>query len=282
MYRPLTLRRAVTLVVGSALWFQSPAQAGQTTIELPRNTRLPLPAEVSAVALLAGTGGLCEQGKTWQHDADKRELWTENCAGRFELSTAPAESPESGAGDLVGAVLALAAIAGVVALISRNDKEADEYDRHRDRPERPRPPPPHNGYYPDTRPSGHVGRGQIRGPNGLCLGLRNRSNGVAQGAEAVLERCDGRSDQRFQWTERGELRMAGYCLDAAGGGTHNGTKLIAWRCSNGRNQKWFVDGSRIRGEQSGKCLDVQGNRLQPGTPVILYQCHNGPNQRWAY
>lgn len=275
-----TLKRQTVLTLAGALLLQSPAQAEQSTVDLAPQSLVSLPAEVTSVVLLEDRNGLCDQTKSWHFDLEKRELWTRGCAGRFGLSRPPpiaaAEpAPEAGAGEVVGAVLALAAIAGIAAIASSHDQN--------ERDPRPDYPDPDDG--PDHRPPGpagaYAGRGLIRGPAGLCLGIRDRGNGLAQGAPAVLERCDGRKDQRFAWTERGELRVAGYCLDAAGGATHNNTQLIAWRCNGGRNQKWFVDGQRIRGEQSGKCLDVRGNRLQAGTPVVLYQCHGGMNQRWT-
>ncbi|MEV3936746.1 RICIN domain-containing protein [Glycomyces sp. NPDC049804] len=30
------------------------------------------------------------------------------------------------------------------------------------------------------------------------------------------------------------------CLDAFGGGTHNGTRLILWTCTGGSNQQWTI------------------------------------------
>lgn len=278
--RPI-LSDKIVLTLATSLLLPPPAQADQSIVELGPQSFMSLPAEISSVVLLENRNGFCDQAQSWQFDLEKRELLTRACAGRFGLNRPPPaasaeQAPATDAGEVVGAVLALAAIAGIAAIASRD--EQDERD--------PRPYPPHQDGGPDYRPPGpsgaYGGRGLIRGPGGLCLGIRDRGNGVAQGAPAVLERCDARKDQRFQWTERGELRVAGYCLDAAGGATHNNTPLIAWRCNGGRNQKWFVDGQSIRGEQSGKCLAVQGAQRHAGAPVVLYQCHGGNSQRWAW
>lgn len=75
--------------------------------------------------------------------------------------------------------------------------------------------------------------------------------------------------------------MGGKCLDAEGGGTGNGTRLIGYQCSGAPNQQFVVhaDGT-IR--LNGKCLDAAGGQGRDGDQIVLWDCHGGANQRWSY
>jgi hypothetical protein len=80
-------------------------------------------------------------------------------------------------------------------------------------------------------------------------------------------------------TSRG---FAARCVDAAGNGSANGTKVQFWTCMNDASQNWTLGpGGTI--QINGKCLDAAGgsSRVPPnGTKVQLWSCSGGSNQQW--
>jgi hypothetical protein len=76
-----------------------------------------------------------------------------------------------------------------------------------------------------------------------------------------------------------ELGLAGKCLDVAGAGTADGTKIQLYTCNGTGAQTWTqqTDGT-ILNPSSGKCLDVSGGNPADSTPVHLWTCHTGANQ----
>ncbi|WP_268980395.1 RICIN domain-containing protein [Streptomyces sp. Y2F8-2] len=71
-------------------------------------------------------------------------------------------------------------------------------------------------------------------------------------------------------------------MDASGGGTTPGTKVILWTCKGSANQQWTPqpDGT-IRGLQSCLCLDVTNGATANGTPTELWTCTASANLRWT-
>jgi hypothetical protein len=72
----------------------------------------------------------------------------------------------------------------------------------------------------------------------------------------------------------------GMCLDAAGNGSADRTKIIIWTCnSHDQAQSWaYRNGQLIH---NGKCANDQrsgGN----GSKVILYTCNGQPNEIWTH
>ena len=47
--------------------------------------------------------------------------------------------------------------------------------------------------------------------------------------------------------------MQGKCLDVAEKQKHDGAEVIAYTCNGQSNQKWYLDGQRIRSADTGKC-----------------------------
>ncbi|WP_225639979.1 endo-1,4-beta-xylanase [Streptomyces werraensis] len=112
-----------------------------------------------------------------------------------------------------------------------------------------------------------------------CLDVPNAS--TTDGTQVQLYDCNGRTNQQWELTSSGELRVYGNkCLDAAG--TGNGAKVQIYSCWGGDNQKWRLnsDGT-IVGVQSGRCLDAVGAGTANGTQIQLYSCGGGSNQRWS-
>ncbi|NEC50572.1 1,4-beta-xylanase [Actinospica acidiphila] len=115
--------------------------------------------------------------------------------------------------------------------------------------------------------------------SGRCLDVPNAS--TSDGTQVQLYDCNGRTNQSWELTSSGELRVYGNkCLDAAG--TGNGAKVQIYSCWGGDNQKWRLnsDGT-IVGVQSGRCLDAVGAGTANGTQIQLYSCGGGSNQRWS-
>lgn len=79
--------------------------------------------------------------------------------------------------------------------------------------------------------------------------------------------------------------ISGKMLDAASGGTANGTNVQLWQDTAGNNQRFTVidngDGTyRLIGLQSGKALDVNGGGTADGTNVQLWTYSGSANQKW--
>ena len=74
----------------------------------------------------------------------------------------------------------------------------------------------------------------------LCLGLQNDATGA--GTKVVTQTCNT-GNPRQKWTMQANQQIrndtTGYCLDANGGGTGNGTQLLIWWCGSQANQKWW-------------------------------------------
>ncbi len=71
---------------------------------------------------------------------------------------------------------------------------------------------------------------------------------------------------------------AGLCLDAAGNGSANRTKVQMWSCSNDRAQKWtYSNGELIH---NGACANDQYGGGS-GSKVILYTCNHAKNELWT-
>jgi endo-1,4-beta-xylanase len=122
--------------------------------------------------------------------------------------------------------------------------------------------------------------GTIKGvASGRCLDVPGTS--TTDGTQLALWDCHGRTNQQWEATAAGELRVYGNkCLDAAG--TGNGTKVQIYSCWGGDNQKWRLnsDGT-IVGVQSGLCLDTVGGGTANGTLIQISTCSNSGNQRWT-
>jgi hypothetical protein len=72
------------------------------------------------------------------------------------------------------------------------------------------------------------------------------------------------------------------CLDASGGGTAVGTKVIIWDCGSAANQQWNLNANgTITGVQSGLCLDVVNAATGNGALIDLWTCNGGTNQQWT-
>jgi chitinase len=108
------------------------------------------------------------------------------------------------------------------------------------------------------------------------------------GTQVDISTCTGGANQAWTSTSASELRVTiggvTKCLDASGGGTGNGTRLVVNSCSGVSSQKWTMKSNRtITGQPSGKCVDVRGNATADGSIVELWSCKTAGNnnQRWV-
>ena len=78
------------------------------------------------------------------------------------------------------------------------------------------------------------------------------------------------------------LRVQGKCLDIAGGGTANGTKVQLWDC-NGTGRPGVGPAVRrvLRTPQSNRCLDDPARSTTAGTQVQIWDCNGSGAQKWA-
>ncbi|MFE5741980.1 RICIN domain-containing protein [Streptomyces celluloflavus] len=86
------------------------------------------------------------------------------------------------------------------------------------------------------------------------------------------------------------LRLAsepGQVANVRGGGSENGTPVVQWPWTGGKNERWEAtavsDGYyRLASRESGKCLNVRGGGHENGAPVIQYTCDSGANEQWRF
>ncbi len=70
--------------------------------------------------------------------------------------------------------------------------------------------------------------------------------------------------------------MQGKCLDVAGKQKHDGAEVIAYTCNGQSNQKWYLDGQRIRSADTGKCLDIYNEKMK------MYSCNQNRGQKFSF
>ncbi|UQA97898.1 ricin-type beta-trefoil lectin domain protein [Streptomyces halobius] len=76
----------------------------------------------------------------------------------------------------------------------------------------------------------------------------------------------------------------GSCVDAAGGGTRNGTVVGGWDCTGQRHQSWWYDPEQrsVHSELTqDRCLDVPEGRYEPGVGLVLWNCSGAANQQFV-
>lgn len=118
--------------------------------------------------------------------------------------------------------------------------------------------------------------------SGRCLDAVGAN--ASAGARVDIWDCNNQSNQQWDATSAGELRVMGgsLCLDTVGHGTAAGVYLNVEACNGASTQKWSVvnDGT-IRSVQTGLCVDVDHAGTTNGTYVLLWYCNGQANQQWA-
>ncbi len=73
--------------------------------------------------------------------------------------------------------------------------------------------------------------------------------------------------------------LAAKCVDIAGGGTADGTKIQLYTCNGTIAQLWTRSGQTW--QALGKCLDIAGGGTADGTLVQLWTCNGTAAQNWV-
>lgn len=69
------------------------------------------------------------------------------------------------------------------------------------------------------------------------------------------------------------------CLTPYGGGTSNGTYIVAWQCNGDASQQWEWYGYLIKNKKSGKCLAPEGGKPHVnGTQLTLWTCSSSSDK----
>lgn len=77
---------------------------------------------------------------------------------------------------------------------------------------------------------------------------------------------------------------SGLCVDAAGYNSRNGTKLLSYACTSGRNQGFWYDpaDSTIHSELAlDRCVDVPNGTLTAGAALQLHTCNGQAAQKFT-
>jgi hypothetical protein len=111
----------------------------------------------------------------------------------------------------------------------------------------------------------------------LCVDDYTRSTAPGNIIDAYP--CNNSNAQKWTLGADHTVRALGMCLDAAGGGTGNGTKIDLNTCNSGAtNQQWVAQaGGELKNPASGRCLADPGANTTAGTQLILWDCYTDPN-----
>ncbi|WP_435178825.1 arabinofuranosidase catalytic domain-containing protein [Actinacidiphila sp. bgisy145] len=130
------------------------------------------------------------------------------------------------------------------------------------------------GYTGD--PAGNQGA-TITGPGSKCVDVAGDDVGVDHAAVQLWDCQSYAVDQHWVHNPDNSLETLGRCLDIAGNGTADGTKVQLWDCNGVGGQVWVQqsDGSLLN-PQSGRCLDSPSGATANGTRLQIWDC-NGAN-----
>ncbi|EGG20993.1 hypothetical protein DFA_00862 [Cavenderia fasciculata] len=81
-----------------------------------------------------------------------------------------------------------------------------------------------------------------------CLGMTNDG-------QVLVTSCTSNIQQQWVMSADGSIRSNNdYCLDIGGGSLAQNASVIAYPCHDGTNQKWKIDGYRLKSQYSGYCI----------------------------
>ncbi len=120
---------------------------------------------------------------------------------------------------------------------------------------------------------------------------------TTNGTKVDIWTANGTNAQNWVFSNTGVVPSGNYniatgvggahCLDVAGAGTANGTKVQIWDCNGTNAQSWNlvpISGNVYElhpANAPGSCLDVTGVSTTDGTQLQIWQCGGGANQRFA-
>jgi hypothetical protein len=84
------------------------------------------------------------------------------------------------------------------------------------------------------------------------------------------------------WTRNGNtLRALNKCLDVSASGTADNTRVQLWTCNGTGAQNWTSTNGTLVNPNSNKCLTPQANGTADGTQLVIFTCNGSANQRWT-
>ena len=97
----------------------------------------------------------------------------------------------------------------------------------------------------------------------------------------LVAQCDNTAVGQ-QWTVEpdGTIQTMGRCLDVAGAGTADGTRVQMWDCNGTVAQQWQWNGTLVN-PFSGKCLDTPGDAGAGGPSLVIATCNGHAPQNWT-
>lgn len=118
-------------------------------------------------------------------------------------------------------------------------------------------------------PHTYLKKVKIKTYDGCCLDLSGSNQ-----RDLLAHRCHYGKNQRFTFHPVRSIQVQGKCLDVAGQQQQNGAEVIGYRCNGQKNQKWYIDGQRIRSLDTGKCLDIYNGKMQ------MHHCSQNRGQKF--
>lgn len=122
----------------------------------------------------------------------------------------------------------------------------------------------------------------LSGMGGKCL---DAEGGIRKGARILGYACHGGTNQVFNYSNDGTIKMGGFCVDASGGLGRDGDGLVLWDCNGQANQRWAYNSSNnsMTG-MNGKCVDLEGGTGHwfGNQRAILWSCNGQSNQKWYF
>ncbi|MED5620931.1 RICIN domain-containing protein [Ideonella sp. BN130291] len=131
--------------------------------------------------------------------------------------------------------------------------------------------------------------------SGKCLNVEGGPEATQDGARIIQWACNGASNEDWTLVSDGNghvslvARSSNKCVQPAGGGTANETKLEQASCNGSAQQLWTVRPKASGGRyeivhlNAGRCLDVTGGPAATADGVVteLWDCTGEANQSWA-
>ena len=131
---------------------------------------------------------------------------------------------------------------------------------------------------------------RLKNDEHYCLDVEGGDSKVQKGRDVEQYSCHGDRNKKSQlWRHYpdGTIRPylnTGLCLDAAGGGTSEGTDIMLWTCHGGSNQKW-LNGSynSLRSAKAANMtMSISLEKFGKGRDAQLEVFNHKADKRWFW
>ncbi|WP_245566863.1 glycoside hydrolase family 64 protein [Jonesia quinghaiensis] len=104
----------------------------------------------------------------------------------------------------------------------------------------------------------------------------------ADGQRVNMWDCVGGNSKQWTFTDGTVRTNNNLCLDAAWGGTKNGTPVQIATCSGNAAQQWVLsDAGDLVNPQANKCVDIVDRKTGNGAALQLWECSGESHQKWS-